>query len=231
MFGVIRCPALICWGMASALSAMNSQPCRCTPMRSPSDLNILIQTRSKSSLNSEWLASYCLALWVIAWPELNRTPVGLPLPPSSSRDAWNSRSISPLQAFLRLCASVIFIASGLLYAGASLVADRTYGVGMEKHCLPCFELAAKVFPLNRVRRTGPAVATAILKGDQPELVATAVRAVILTDVNAADLWYTLAQADLKLGDKQAYTADMVQLRKLTPHVVYRAVLAPIKDLP
>lgn len=98
---------------------------------------------------------------------------------------------------------------------------------MEQNRLEPFHWAARTFPLNRNRRLGEAYAH-ILLVEQTTVARTAqvIREVLPTDRNTADLWYHLARMDLKLGNKEAYTTDMVQLQKLTPHAVYQVVHNP-----
>lgn len=97
---------------------------------------------------------------------------------------------------------------------------------MKHNCVACFEIAAKIFPLNRTRRLANAYAYILLIADQPEATAQAIREVLPTDSTCADLWYHMTRMDLKLDNKEAYSADLEQLRKLTPRLSYSIVREP-----
>jgi hypothetical protein len=95
-----------------------------------------------------------------------------------------------------------------------------------------FDLSARLFPLDRTRRLAGAYARMVLM----EPVTTQdlyfwLRRAAETDHNSADIWYGLVHLDLNSGNKRAYTADMVELRKLTPHIVQHEVTGTSEGRP
>lgn len=137
----------------------------------------------------------------------------------------NSRFTCRLRAALRLSALVIFLALGLLYAGLSMTADWAYALGLRTNDIAAFDLAARLFPLNRNRRLGGAYAHALFPGP-PEAARDAILRALSTDVNAPDLWTHLALVDLKLRDETGYTLALKQLDRLTRQQVVRVATEP-----
>lgn len=84
--------------------------------------------------------------------------------------------------------------------------------------------AARLFPLKRARRVGPAYARILYGGNIGETRLLWQRTLV-DDPNAADLLFNLARADLQAGDFSAYKQSLERLRRLTPHNIYTEVVA------
>ena len=110
----------------------------------------------------------------------------------------------------------------MMYATYSLIADAEYGIGMATGDLSHFILSARLFPLERARRSGPAYAV-IIKQDLSKI--PWIKEALRHDPNAADLWYGLARMELKAGDEAGYSAAVKRLRELTPGLDYAVVRA------
>ncbi len=121
---------------------------------------------------------------------------------------------------MRLCVRVGFLAGVLVYVSCSFASDYDYAQGMRTRNPTYFEAAARLFPLMRDRRSGPAY-LAIVRQDLSN--AGKIVEALRYDPNAADLYFGLAAMRLRLGDKQGYSAALTQLMKLTPGVEYRIV--------
>lgn len=136
------------------------------------------------------------------------------------RRCLGSRFTSLSRALLRLCALATYSGLVFLYVTLSFASDYQYGLGLRTHQAEPFFKAAKLFPLNRDRRSGPAYLT-IIRQDyaHTDLIAQALK----YDPHAADLYFGLAQLRLKQGDQQGYTVALTQLMKLTPGVEYRII--------
>lgn len=101
-----------------------------------------------------------------------------------------------------------------------MLADWAYREGIVQQRVDYFDLSARLFPLNRNRRLAGVYGRMLIPGNATwGEVYSSVLWGLSIDPNSADIWLAKAQLDLKFGNKAAYTADMVGLRKLTPHIV------------
>lgn len=84
--------------------------------------------------------------------------------------------------------------------------------------------SARLFPLSRPRRTGPAYAWIVADPDgRYKNTVEAIREGLKTDPHAADLWFNLGRMALKRGDEAEYTEAKAQVQRLVPHAVFEVI--------
>lgn len=105
-------------------------------------------------------------------------------------------------------------------------AELEYSRGAKTQDLERFDRANLLFPLKRVNRTGPAYARIVMQNTTMEEAHYVLTRVLEQNPNHADLWFNLAQLDLKLGLQSEYEYALGRLQRLTPQNTYQAVWTP-----